>query len=83
MCVTPPLTHTLNNEQPIPIASYILAIAAGNVRYRPFPKHQDKQWTSGVWAEPQLIDQAYWEFCEHTTRYRPFSYHNQFTYFFY
>jgi hypothetical protein len=73
MCVTPPSTHILNDEQPIPIATYILAIAAGNVRYRPFPKPEDKQWTSGVWAEPQLIDQAYWEFSKDTTRYHPSS----------
>jgi hypothetical protein len=73
MCVTPPSTQILNDEQPIPIATYILAIAAGNVRYRPFPKPEDKQWTSGVWAEPELIDQAYWEFSEDTTRYHPSS----------
>jgi hypothetical protein len=73
MCVTPPSTRILNDEQPIPIATYILAIAVGNVRYRPFPKPEDKQWTSGVWAEPELIDQAYWEFSEDTTRYHPSS----------
>lgn len=73
MCVKPSLTHILNDKQPIPIATYILAIAAGNVRYRPLPKPEDKQWTSGVWAEPELIDQAYWEFSEDTTRYHPSS----------
>ena len=73
MCVTSPLTHIFNDEQPIPIATYILAIAAGNVCYRPFPKPEDKQWTSGVWAEPQLIDQAYWEFSKDTTRHHPSS----------
>ena len=70
MCIRRSLIHILNNEQPIPISSYILAIAVGNVRYRPFPKHEDKQWTSGVWAEPELIDQAYWEFSKDTTRYQ-------------
>ena len=68
-----PLTHILYDEQPIPIATYILAISAGNVRYRLLPKPEDKQWTSGVWAEPELIDQAYWEFSEDTARYHPSS----------
>jgi leukotriene-A4 hydrolase len=68
MCVAPLSIHVLIGEQPIPIATYILAIAVGNVRYRPFPKFEDKQWTSGVWAEPQIIDQAYWEFSKDTTR---------------
>ena len=73
MFVTPLSAHIKNNKQPIPIATYILAIAVGNVRYRPFPKPEDKQWTSGVWAEPQVIDQAYWEFSKDTTRYHPSS----------
>ncbi|KAF8809387.1 zincin [Phlegmacium glaucopus] len=60
---------TYSYIQPVPTASYILAIAVGNVRYRPFPKYEDRQWTSGVWAEPELIDQAYWEFSEDTTRF--------------
>jgi leukotriene-A4 hydrolase len=60
---------TYRYTQPIPIAPYILAIAAGNVCYRLFPKPEDKEWTSGVWAEPELIDQAYWEFSEDTTRF--------------
>lgn len=36
--------------------------------YKPFPKLDDKKWTSGVWAEPELIDAAYWEFKEDTAR---------------
>ena len=44
------------------------AIAAGNVVYRPFPKVEGKDWTSGVWAEPELIDAAYWEFSADTGR---------------
>jgi leukotriene-A4 hydrolase len=54
--------------QPVPIPSYLLAIACGNVRYRPFPKIDGKDWTCGVWAEPELIDAAYWEFSEDTGR---------------
>ncbi|KAF7367549.1 Leukotriene A-4 hydrolase [Mycena sanguinolenta] len=56
-------------DQPIPIPSYLLAIACGNVRYRPFPQLEDKQWRTGVWAEPELIDAAYWEFSEDTARF--------------
>lgn len=37
--------------------------------YRPFPKVDGKDWTSGVWAEPELIDAAYWEFSADTGRY--------------
>ncbi|KIM39154.1 hypothetical protein M413DRAFT_447486 [Hebeloma cylindrosporum] len=55
--------------QPVPIPSYLIAIAVGNVRYRPFSKPEGKQWTSGIWAEPEMIDAAYWEFSEDTTRF--------------
>lgn len=54
--------------EPVPIPSYLLAIASGNVRYRPFPQFEDKQWRTGIWAEPELIDAAYWEFSEDTAR---------------
>ncbi|KAJ7909530.1 peptidase family M1-domain-containing protein [Mycena leptocephala] len=56
-------------DQPVPIPSYLLAIACGNVRYRPFPQFEDKQWRTGIWAEPELIDAAYWEFSEDTARF--------------
>ncbi|KAJ6620129.1 peptidase family M1-domain-containing protein [Mycena sp. CBHHK59/15] len=56
-------------DQPVPIPSYLIAIACGNVRYRPFPQFEDRQWRTGIWAEPELIDAAYWEFCEDTARY--------------
>ncbi|KAJ7430441.1 peptidase family M1-domain-containing protein [Mycena galericulata] len=56
-------------DQPVPIPSYLLAIACGNVRYRPFPQFEDKPWRTGVWAEPELIDAAYWEFSEDTARF--------------
>ncbi|KAF8885226.1 leukotriene-A4 hydrolase [Gymnopilus junonius] len=61
------VTYTFT--QPVPIPSYLIAIAVGNVRYRPFPKPEGKQWTSGIWAEPETIDAAYWEFSEDTTRF--------------
>jgi hypothetical protein len=56
-------------HQPVPIPSYLIAIASGNVRYRAFPKVEDKEWTSGIWAEPELLEAAYWEFSEDTGRY--------------
>ncbi|EDR02480.1 uncharacterized protein LACBIDRAFT_253885 [Laccaria bicolor S238N-H82] len=56
-------------DQPIPIPSYLIAIAAGNIIYRPFPKYEGKTWSTGVWAEPELIDAAYWEFSEDTPRF--------------
>ncbi|KAK2459750.1 hypothetical protein APHAL10511_008182 [Amanita phalloides] len=62
-----PVSYTY--EQPIPIPSYLIAIAAGNLIYKPFPAVKDKQWRSGVWAEPELIQSAYWEFSEDTTRF--------------
>ncbi|KAI0932947.1 hypothetical protein AcW1_000087 [Taiwanofungus camphoratus] len=55
--------------QRVPIPSYLIAIAGGNVRYRAFPKVDGKAWTSGVWAEPELIDAAYWEFEEAINRF--------------
>lgn len=58
----------MNETQPVPIPSYLIAIACGNVRYRPFPKIEGKTWTCGVWAEPEMIDACYWEFSEDTGR---------------
>ncbi|KLO11271.1 hypothetical protein SCHPADRAFT_855590, partial [Schizopora paradoxa] len=61
------VTYAYN--QPTSIPSYLIAIAAGNVRYKPFPQIKGKDWTCGIWAEPELIDAAYWEFSEDTGRY--------------
>lgn len=63
------LSYDILAIQPIPIPSYLIAIASGNVVYRPFPQYEDKKWKTGIWAEPQLIDAAYWEFSEDTARY--------------
>lgn len=60
---------TYTYEQPVPIPSYLIAIASGDVRYRGFPSVQGKNWTSGIWAEPEMIDAAYWEFSEDTTKF--------------
>ncbi|THH04799.1 hypothetical protein EW145_g5260 [Phellinidium pouzarii] len=61
------VTYTYN--QPTSIPSYLIAIACGNVRYKPFPKESGKDWSSGIWAEPELIDAAYWEFSADTNRF--------------
>ncbi|KZS90239.1 leukotriene-A4 hydrolase [Sistotremastrum niveocremeum HHB9708] len=56
-------------KQPVPIPSYLIAIASGNVRYKPFETVPGKDWTTGVWAEPEVIDAAHWEFCEDTPKF--------------
>ncbi|KIY43185.1 hypothetical protein FISHEDRAFT_78691 [Fistulina hepatica ATCC 64428] len=56
-------------DQPVGIPSYLIAIACGNVVYRAFPSISGKEWTSGIWAEPEMIEAAYWEFSEDTARY--------------
>ncbi|KAF8168402.1 hypothetical protein B0H34DRAFT_685291 [Crassisporium funariophilum] len=61
------LTYVYN--QPVPIPPYLIAIAVGNVQYRAFPKPDGKQWTTGLWAEPEMIDSAFWEFSEDTARF--------------
>ncbi|KAF9463241.1 hypothetical protein BDZ94DRAFT_1259460 [Collybia nuda] len=60
---------TYTYDQPIPIPPYLIAIASGNVCYRTFPQYQDKQWKTGVWAEPGQLESAYWEFSEDTPRF--------------
>ncbi|KAI0307397.1 leukotriene-A4 hydrolase [Multifurca ochricompacta] len=56
-------------KQPVGIPSYLIAIASGNLRYKPFPEIEGKDWKSGVWAEPELLDACYWEFSEDTGRF--------------
>ncbi|KAF9448831.1 hypothetical protein P691DRAFT_775108 [Macrolepiota fuliginosa MF-IS2] len=60
---------TYSYNQPVPIPSYLIAIAAGNVHFRPFPQPEGKTWTSGIWTEPELMEAAYWEFSEDTTKF--------------
>lgn len=62
--------------QPIPIPSYLIAIAVGNVRYRPFNVPEGCGWTSGIWAEPEMITAAHWEFEDATTQSAVLFYHN-------
>ncbi|KAI5118514.1 hypothetical protein M0805_007683 [Coniferiporia weirii] len=60
---------TYSYTQPTSIPSYLIAIACGNFRYKPFPRESGKGWSSGIWAEPELIDAAYWEFSEDTNKF--------------
>ncbi|KAF8139623.1 peptidase family M1-domain-containing protein [Boletus edulis] len=60
---------TYEYNQPIPIPSYLLAIASGNVVYRAFQVPEGKAWTSGVWAEPEIVDAAWYEFNEDAPRF--------------
>ena len=59
---------TYRYNQPVAIPSYLIAIAAGDLRYRAFTKPSGKTWSSGIWTEPSLLDAAFWEFSEDTTR---------------
>ncbi len=61
------LTHI--SGQPVPIPPYLIAIAVGNFRYRALPGVEGKEWSTGIWAEPELIDAAYWEFSEDTSKF--------------
>ncbi|KAK8854951.1 leukotriene A-4 hydrolase/aminopeptidase [Kwoniella newhampshirensis] len=56
-------------EQTVRIPSYLIAVAAGELVYRPFEKLEDRHWTTGVWTEPGIIDAAEWEFKEDTARF--------------
>ncbi|CAE6490640.1 unnamed protein product [Rhizoctonia solani] len=56
-------------NQPIPIPSYLIAIASGNVIYKPFAPVPGCSWKTGVWAEPEQMDAAFWEFSKDTANY--------------
>ncbi|KAI0735797.1 peptidase family M1-domain-containing protein [Earliella scabrosa] len=60
---------TYEYKQPVPIPPYLIAIAVGNFRYRGFPQVEGKDWSIGIWAEPELIEAAYWEFSEDVGRF--------------
>jgi len=49
-------TYTFKQDKPIP--SYLMAIAVGDLKFKPIDKR------TGVYAEPSLIDKAAWEFGE-------------------
>ena len=50
------------------IPSYLIAIAAGNVRYKGFENIEGRQWSTGIWAEPEFIEAAHCEFKEDTVK---------------
>ncbi|KAG8897701.1 hypothetical protein FRB99_007980, partial [Tulasnella sp. 403] len=56
-------------NQPVAIPSYLIAIASGNLVYKPFEKLEGKAWTTGVWSEPETIEASYWEFHKDTAHY--------------
>ncbi|KAG8961519.1 hypothetical protein FRC03_005284 [Tulasnella sp. 419] len=56
-------------NQPVAIPSYLVAIASGNLIYKPFEKIEGKGWTTGVWSEPETMDAAFWEFSKDTANY--------------
>ncbi|KAF8839796.1 zincin [Paxillus ammoniavirescens] len=60
---------TYEYKQMEPIPSYLLAIAAGNLRYRAFSVPEGRSWNTGVWTEPELLLDAYNEFCDDTPRF--------------
>ncbi|KAF8329109.1 leukotriene-A4 hydrolase [Cantharellus anzutake] len=67
---------TYEYNQPVAIPSYIIAIASGNVVYKPFSSSsvagqatEPVKWKTGLWTEPEVIDAAYWEFEKDTARY--------------
>jgi len=49
-------------KMPQPIPSYLFAVGAGNLAFRELGPR------TGVYAEPQLIDSAAWEFAENETK---------------
>ncbi|CCO33323.1 leukotriene-A4 hydrolase [Rhizoctonia solani AG-1 IB] len=75
LCLSPPSNDSVHEgkevgvELPIPIPSYLIAIASGNVIYKPFAAVSDRPWKTGVWTEPEQMDAAFWEFSKDTSSY--------------
>jgi leukotriene-A4 hydrolase len=40
-----------SSGKPVPIPSYLIAIASGNLVYKSFPQLPGKKWSAGVWTE--------------------------------
>ncbi|GAB4820711.1 hypothetical protein N2152v2_007757 [Parachlorella kessleri] len=53
-----PPSETFYFRQPVPIATYLLALVVGDLESRPLGP------ISRVWAEPSMVDAAAWEFAE-------------------
>ncbi|ORY35363.1 peptidase family M1-domain-containing protein [Naematelia encephala] len=56
-------------DQPVAIPSYLIAIASGELIYRPFKQLEGRKWKSGCWTEPLTMDAAFWEFSEDTAKF--------------
>ncbi|KAL0249760.1 leukotriene A-4 hydrolase/aminopeptidase [Cryptococcus tetragattii IND107] len=56
-------------EQPVGIPSYLIAIGAGELTYKPFDKLSGRNWDTGCWTEPGNMDAAYWEFHKDTANF--------------
>ena len=57
-------------DQPIPIPSYLIAVASGKLTYRAFENiPDDSKWSAGVFTEPELMEDSYWEFKDDTAKY--------------
>ncbi|GAA6059566.1 hypothetical protein JCM10212_000622 [Sporobolomyces blumeae] len=55
----PPITgdlHTFKFEQPIPVPSYLIAIAGGELEFKSLGER------TGIWAEPGMLEKSAWEF---------------------
>ena len=68
------LTSTFfSSSQPTPIPSYLIAIACGHLVYKPIDTTDITESTAhvsvGIWAEPELIEAAHWEFSADTRRF--------------
>jgi leukotriene-A4 hydrolase len=55
-------------DQPVAIPSYLVAIASGELVYKPFKQLEGRKWKSGCWTEPLMMDAAFWEFKEDTAK---------------
>ncbi|GAA5864072.1 hypothetical protein JCM8547_005126 [Rhodosporidiobolus lusitaniae] len=51
-------SRTYEWNQPVPIPSYLIAIAGGELEFRSLGKR------TGIWAEPGVVEKAKWEFEE-------------------
>lgn len=60
--------ESMLTDQPVPIPSYLIAIASGELEYRPFKQLEGRKWRSGCWTEPLMMEEAFWEFSEDTAR---------------
>ncbi|WWC90899.1 leukotriene A-4 hydrolase/aminopeptidase [Kwoniella dendrophila CBS 6074] len=56
-------------DQPVGIPSYLIAVAAGELDYKPFDNLEGRNWSTGCWTEPLNIEKAFDEFKEDTANF--------------